>query len=74
MRRWTSAVQRSTTHGRRPVRGTPVWRPALLRERFRVLSGKVYADCVIPLASEDLEHVLEHTRPLWRRRAGGAFF
>ena len=75
MRRWTSAVQRVYHPTDEDLSaGTPVWRPALLRERFRVLSGKVYADCVIPLASEDLEHVLEHTRPLWEKARGRRIF
>ena len=37
-------------------------------------SAKVYAGSVKPLASEDLEHILEHTIPLWEQARGRRMF
>jgi dTDP-glucose 4,6-dehydratase len=53
-----------------------IWlrRPALQKEQFYVLPVGVYADCVIPLASEDLEHILEHTRVVWEQARGRRVF
>ena len=38
------------------------------------LNGRVYAGCVKPLATEDLQHILCHTRPLWEEARGKRIF
>lgn len=41
---------------------------------FRTTQCTGYADCVKPLPIEDLELVLEHTRPLWEQARGRRVF
>jgi nucleoside-diphosphate-sugar epimerase len=41
---------------------------------FRTTQCTGYADCVKPLPSEDLDHVLRHTRPLWEQARGRRVF
>src|SRR5580700_4362954 len=41
---------------------------------FRTTQCTVYADCVKSLPSEDLDHVLRHTLPLWEQARGRRVF
>jgi nucleoside-diphosphate-sugar epimerase len=41
---------------------------------FRTTQCTGYADCVKPLPTEDLDLVLEHTRPLWKQARGRRIF
>src|ERR1700735_1607740 len=41
---------------------------------FRTMQCTGYADCGKPLASEDLDHVLRHTLPLWEQARGRRVF
>ncbi len=46
----------------------------LVARRFRTTLCTVYAECVKPLPTEDLDHVLGHTLPLWERARGRRVF
>ena len=54
---------------------TPRWNVVCFVARvFRTTQCTGYADCVKPLPTEDLDHVLGHTRPLWEPARGGRIF
>jgi len=45
-----------------------------LRPLFRTTECTGYADCVKPLPTEDLDHALRHTLPLWEQARGRRVF